>query len=435
MSLKICLLASIAVLLAAALLLGGGVLGWQARRAVRDEIRVTFQSAKRVLGTTLAGDTQYRVTMRQLFANLNGQRSVRVILLNEQGGVMIASQTAAVTPPAPDWFSALMAPPQLEARLQIPQAECSCVLVIKSDAGNEIGEIWQLARDAFAVMTVSSIITLLFVWLIVDHALGFFSRFRNGLGTISEGDYDTRLEPAGPPEFAALAEGFNHMAARLSEYRKSKLRLQKQILSLQEEERAEIARDLHDEVGPYLFAIQVDADAVAKSGNAQARERAGAIREATQHIQHHVKFILRQLRPVSGLAFGLGTAIEDMISFWKKSHPDIIFERKTDFGIQLSRRGEETLYRIVQESVSNAVRHAHPHLIRIVLADGGDCVILTIEDDGPGLGTATESSMGLKGMAERVQALNGQFSVENREHGVRVRAVLPCTETQEMENA
>jgi two-component system sensor histidine kinase UhpB len=276
----------------------------------------------------------------------------------------------------------------------------------------------------------------LFIWLIVDRALGFFRRIQNGLGTISEGDYAARLTAGGPPEFVALANGFNHMAGRLSDYRNLNHRLQKQILSLQEEERAEIARDLHDEVGPYLFAIQVDADAVAKSGDSPARERAGAIREAALHIQHQVKFMLRQLRPVAGLDFGLETAIDDIIAFWKRRHPDIAFERKIDFGSPLDRRGEETIYRIVQESISNAVRHGRPHVITINLADAGDGVRLTVEDDGDGVGVApTQSGLGLKGMAERVQALNGQFTVENRERGVRICAMLPHADAREMEQA
>jgi two-component system sensor histidine kinase UhpB len=275
-------------------------------------------------------------------------------------------------------------------------------------------------------MALFSATTLLFVWLIIGHSLSFLRRFQSGLRTVSDGDYDARLGADGPPEFDALTEGFNHMAARLSSYRQSNQRLQQQILGLQEEERAEIARDLHDEVGPYLFAIQVDADAVAKSGGAQAQERASAIRDAALHIQRHVKFILGQLRPVSGLAFGLETAIDDLIAFWRRRHPDIKFERKIAAGITLDRRSEETAYRIIQESVSNAVRHGKPRVIRIIMTEGKDGMNLNVEDDGGGLKTGDKiPGMGMKGMAERVHALNGRFTVENRGQGVGVCAMLP----------
>lgn len=436
MSLKLRLLASVAALLVFALLLGGTALCWQARTSVRDEIRTTFTGAGKEVDATLAGDVQHTLTMRQVIAALNGDRNVRGFLLNEENNVVASSGTAAPNEPAPAWFASLIAPPQLTARVAIPIRGFPCVLLLKSDAQNEIAEIWQLVRAAFAAMTLFSAVTLLFVWLIVDRAMSFFRRFQGGLGTISEGDYGARLTASGPPEFAALANGFNHMAARLSGYRSSNQRLQKQILGLQEEERAEIARDLHDEVGPYLFAIQVDADAVAKAGNVQARERASAIREAALHIQQHVKYLLRQLRPVAGLDFGLETAIDDVIAFWKKRHPDIAFERSIAPGIRLDRRGEETIYRIVQESVSNAVRHGHPHHIAIALTETAGGVRLTVEDDGEGFDTAREQSgMGLKGMTERVQALNGQFIIENKDRGVRICATLPRTDAREMEDA
>jgi two-component system sensor histidine kinase UhpB len=210
-------------------------------------------------------------------------------------------------------------------------------------------------------------------------------------------------------------------------------------LTLQDEERAEIARDLHDEVGPYLFAIQVDADALGKAGVPQARERAGAIREAAMHIQRHVKNILQQLKPVHGLDFGLETAIDDMIAFWKQRHPDIRFERQIAPGAKLDRRGEEVAFRIVQESVSNAVRHGHPGAINIQLQAAHGDIELTITDDGAGFAASrSQNGMGLKGMAERVRALNGEFMVESPGRGVRVRALLPAAgarQIREMEQA
>jgi len=426
MSLKLRLIASIAVSLVLALVLGGAVLTLSARAAVRDEVHTAFHGAQDEVRATLAGDVQHTVTMREVIADFNGQRHVRAFLLNEKDGVIVASKLEPMGQAAPGWFAALIAPPPQTARIPIPQAGFPCTLLLKSDPANEIGEIWQLARDAFAAMALFSASTLLFVWLIIGRSLRFFRHFRTGLRTVSDGDYDARLSPGGPPEFDALAEGFNHMAARLASYRKSNQRLEQQILTLQEEERAEIARDLHDEVGPYLFAIQVDADAVAKSGDGKARERAGAIREAALHVQRHVKHILRQLRPVSGLDFGLETALDDLIAFWNRRHPEIRFERTVGPGVKLDRRAEEAAYRIVQESVSNAVRHGHPSTIRILLADDKDGLMLSVEDDGDGLALAeAKEGMGLKGMAERVRALNGQFRIENRARGVRVSALLP----------
>jgi len=439
MSLKLRLMASIAASLLLTLILGGAALFWQARTAAQNEIAASFRVTERAIRITLESDVQHKVTFRQVIASIDGHRNLRAYLYNEKNEVIASSKLGQAALPAPAWFTAMIAPDPMTVRLPLPLPGFPCTLLLKSDPANQAAQIWQFARDAFGAMLLFSATALLFVWLIVGHALRFFSRIQSGLRDIAERDYEARLTPEGGPDFAPLAEGFNYMAERLAAYRRKTQRLQEQILSLQDEERAEIARDLHDEVGPYLFAIQVDADRLAKSGNEQARERAGSIREAALHIQQHVKNILRQLRPVSGLDFGLETAIDDLIAFWKRRHPDIRFERQIGFGLKLDRRGEEAAYRIVQESINNALRHGQPHSIRVQLTDHPDGISLTIEDDGQGFADNEQSGgMGLKGMAERVHALNGTFALEHRAPGVRVCAVLPragARDVRELEDA
>src|ERR1700744_999105 len=117
MSLKLRLLASVAALLVFALLLGGSALCWQARTAVREEIRTTFIGAGKEVDATLAGDVQHTLTMRQVIAALNGDRNVRGFLLNEQNNVVASSGIPAPDEPAPAWFASLIAPPQLTARV------------------------------------------------------------------------------------------------------------------------------------------------------------------------------------------------------------------------------------------------------------------------------------------------------------------------------
>jgi signal transduction histidine kinase len=96
----------------------------------------------------------------------------------------------------------------------------------------------------------------------------------------------------------------------------------------------------------------------------------------------------------------------------------------------LDRPSEDAIYRIVQESISNAVRHGHPSRIRITTTEGAAHVTICIEDDGGGLASADASGMtlgqvGLAGMEERVRALKGEFAVEEIAEGVRIRAALP----------
>jgi len=438
MSLLFRVIGSIAVLLVLALLFGGALLSLHARSVVEVEVRTAFQGAENAVRDTLESDVQHTVTMRQVVSSFEGQRHVRAALINEKGKVIVSSEIGRLKDPAPLWFARLMMPPIMSARFNISLPQYPCVVVLTSDPRSELAEVWDHVRDAFTVMILFCGATLAVVSLAVAYALRFFHRFQTGLLAISDGGYDARLDAKGPPEFAALAHGFNHMAARLEAFSQSNQRLEQQIQSVQEEERAGIARDLHDEVGPYLFAIQVDANVAAKSPDPETRKLGGEIREAALHVQNHVKEILRQLRPVSSLDFGLEPAIGDLVAFWSRRHPAIRFERAIAATPGLDRQGEDAAYRIVQESISNAVRHGKPQKIQITVSDEADQVAVCVMDDGGGLNQNGSAALnlgqnGLAGMQERLRALGGRLTVEETQgHGVCIRAFLPKIRTLEI---
>jgi two-component system sensor histidine kinase UhpB len=417
-------------------LCGGTVLLLHAKSVAELEVRTAFRGAERSIRDTLQGNVEHTVTLRQVVASFEGQRHVRAALVNETGKIIVQSQIGRLSNIAPRWFERLMTPPHLTSRIPINLPGFPCVVVLTSDPRSEISELWDQARNAFATMLIFCVATMAVVSFAFAYAFGFLRRFQTGLLDVAQGRYDTRLDTKGAPELAALARGFNHMTERLAGFSDSNQRLQRQIQTVQEEERAGIARDLHDEVGPYLFAIQVDANAIAKSGDAKTRDLGSTIRDAAHHVQRHVKDILRQLRPINDLEFGLEAAVSDLILFWSRRYPGIRFERAIVPGAAIDPRSEEVAYRIVQESLSNAIRHGNPQTIHIAIAQDVNGVSVCVEDDGGGLkqSDAGLGHMGLAGMEDRVRALKGQFTVENLQgRGVRVRAFLP--KVQEMEDA
>jgi two-component system sensor histidine kinase UhpB len=285
--------------------------------------------------------------------------------------------------------------------------------------------------------------TLATITLIVGHSLRFLSTFTSALQHVADGRYQADLPDTGPPEFAAVAQGFNRMVERLRAYQSRNMTLQDQISTVQEEERAEVARDLHDEVGPHLFAVNVDADAIrklAEQGRAtEISERAVAIGESVMHIQKYVKAILRQLRPSATLDFGLRAAVSDLVAFWQRRHPAIRFDVAIDIDdAAVDRSVEDAAYRIVQESISNAIRHGQPTTVLVSIAPLADNrIAIVIADDGGGLRSAPpHGGAGLAGMAERARALRGTLTVANRREtsGVEVSACLPCRTEREMES-
>jgi two-component system sensor histidine kinase UhpB len=430
MSLQHRLIGTVTLLLVLALVVGAGLLSLHARAMIDLEVRSAFDGARHSVGNTLKSDVEHTVTLRQVVASFEGQRHVRAALVNETGTTIVQSKIAEFDAAAPAWFAKLMAPAPLSARIPIALAKYPCVVVLTSDPANEIAGVWSHVRDAFTIMVLFCLATLVVLSLAISYALRFFRLFQAGLLAIAGGSYDARLPQSDVPEFSALAGGFNHMAGQLSSLSKSNQHLYAQLQNVQEEERAGIARDLHDEVGAYLFALQVDAKAVAKLGTPEADRLSHAIRESVTHIQNHVKNILRQLKPVSQLEFGLEPAVADLIAFWARRHPDIAFELTITLGPGIGRPQEEAAYRVVQEALSNAMRHGAPKTITIAIRADGRELSIGIADDGGGIklgpdAVASAGHGGLANMRERIQALGGRFIVHQSDGGVRITGILP----------
>lgn len=437
MSLKFRALSSIAALLLLSLLAGAALLFVHAHSLVDLEVRTAFNGAAQSVRDTLRSDVEHTVTLREVVSSFQGQRHVRAALVNESGKVIVQSDIGRLADPAPDWFARLMAPQPLTARIPIALPAYPCVMVLTSDPRSELAEVWGPVRDTFIIMLLFSAAVMALAWLAVGHALRFLDRLQAGLQAISDSRYETRLNAKGPPEFVRLVRGFNHMASQLSGFSRANRQLYAQLQTAQEEERTEIARDLHDEVGPYLFALQVDAKAIGKIETPQAQNLSASVREAVIHIQSHVRNILRQLRPVTQLEFGLEAAIGDLADFWRRRNPQIRFALDIRLSAALGRPQEEAAYRIVQESISNAVRHGRPDLIRVEVKSDAEKLSVMVEDNGGGLqGNSPDSislaQAGIAGMRERVLALKGKLDIANVEgNGVRLFAVLPLIREHE----
>ena len=436
MSLQFRVLGSIAALLIVSLLAGAAMLSLHAHTLVALEVRTAFSGAVKSVSDTLQSDVEHTVTLRQVVASFQGQRHVRAALVNEKGKVIVQSNIGHISHPAPAWFARAMAPPLLTARIPIALPQYPCVVLLTSDPHSEIAEVWDHVRDAFVTMLLFCVATMTVVSLAVAAATRFLRRFNTGLMTISQGGYDARLQVKGPPEFAELARRFNHMASQLAAFSRTNRQLYARLQSMQEEERAGIARDLHDEVGPYLFAIQVDAKAVDKIGTPEAQRLGQSIREAVGHIQRQVRTLLRQLRPVTQLEFGLEPAITDLAAFWTRRHPGISFDQDIRLEADVPRQHEETAYRIVQECVSNAVRHGTPSRISIAIHATPAALSITVKDDGGGLQARENEDTGLAqagiaGMRERALALRGRLHVEDFAGGMQIRATLPFDQERE----
>jgi two-component system sensor histidine kinase UhpB len=186
-------------------------------------------------------------------------------------------------------------------------------------------------------------------------------------------------------------------------------------------------------MGVDAAALQSTAEA---AGQGDIAARLKPIRDGVAHIQQQVKSILSRLRSGTVAEFGLKQALENLAAFWRTRHDGVtITVGGSAFDKALGEVFEGQVYRIVQESLSNAMRHGKPRRvdIRIDAVDDHE-VIVQVSDDGSGFRSSAETrGFGLRGMVERVTALGGDLDIRpgSEGAGVTVRARLPIPHPQE----
>ncbi len=221
-------------------------------------------------------------------------------------------------------------------------------------------------------------------------------------------------------------------------------RLTQLIQSRLEEERRNIARELHDELGQCVTAIKSIGTAIAKRQDGtteETRKNAGTIVSVASHIYDVVHSIIRQLRPSALDHLGLSEALREAVAAFQSRHAEVVAE--LNLAPDIDGSGESiniTVYRIVQECLTNVIRHSRASRVTIAISRDtgtamGDVLRVRVQDNGKGLEGADASAgkrFGLMGMRERVQAFGGSLDISSGGpgQGVIVEAMIPVKQPQ-----
>lgn len=212
-----------------------------------------------------------------------------------------------------------------------------------------------------------------------------------------------------------------------------KRRLLQRVTTAVEDERKAIALEIHDELNATLIAVRLEAQQISVlaegaggSGAEQIRDKAQAITRLALGLYNSGRTLVRRLRPEMLDVLGLQGALEEMVRQVGSSHPACKFTLHTE-GDFAGIGGDEAIsaYRIVQESLSNIVKHARAQAASVEVVRRGDALQIDVADDGTGFDPArTAAGIGLAGMRERVQALGGTFEMDCAS-GTRIAITLP----------
>lgn len=213
--------------------------------------------------------------------------------------------------------------------------------------------------------------------------------------------------------------------------------LSQKYLLVQEEERRNLARELHDELGQCLNAVKLDAVAIrdmAKDKDPEIVVSAGAIIDISNHVYDVVRSIMQRLRPAALDALGLRDAVGDLVGQWRRRNPGVACEfQATGELSDLGELANITVYRLVQECLTNIAKHSRAKEVKVALERTGPLEVrVAVSDDGQGMDLHSKrTGLGLVGLRERVEALRGGLELTSSTgHGVQVVAHLPVPATE-----
>jgi two-component system sensor histidine kinase UhpB len=320
----------------------------------------------------------------------------------------------------PEWFTKAMGLAsmgmQKQARNIILSGRYVGELVVTPDPSYEIAEVWNDTIGILGLVAIFFIVINVLVYWAVKYTFKPVDRIIDVLTQMQQGHFNSRLPDFKQIELNEIGQKFNSMAETLQRSAQNNHRLTQQIIRLQEDERKNLARDIHDEIGQYLTAIHVDASAILNGRKlSAAKESAQAISSVTRQMMDMVHEILQRLRPRALDELGLGLALGELIHHWRQRcrNVNIIQNIVSNIG-PIDEAVSITAYRVVQECLTNIAKHANARRVIINVRQDEQFITLHIEDDGVGFNpTITAQGFGLAGMKERIQGLMGEMSIES----------------------
>lgn len=336
---------------------------------------------------------------------------------------------------APGWFVGLLAPTFAARSFDVGGLR----LVLTPDASRSLVDAWddlsEMAVWALLLLAVLFVVTR----LALARALRPLQQVMQALDRTGSGRFDTRLPVFATPELGRLSHAFNGMADRLIAAVNDNVRLETErevdahLQGRLAAERGTIARELHDELAQGITAVRALAGAIAQRTQEQPalNSQAQNIIAVTGEMQNGVRGILHRLRPAP--SHGLAATLERTLAAWQLQHEEISLSSRLTLAEQpVSDAVAQAALRVVQEGLTNIVRHARASQVELLVTQVAEELIVSLADNGQGCtgqpSPEAGSGLGLTGMAERLALLGGSLKINQRRgQGFHLIACLPAT--------
>ena len=395
------------------------------RKSVAEEMEASGRIASQLLGRLGSMHTSKNLPELVQFLRETGRvRAQEISLLSLDGELLYQSPPSVYKAGrnAPQWYAALIEPPESVRVIELSNAQ----ITMRTNPTRAILDGWDNLADILFAQSVLFIIADIVIFWLVSVWLAPLEKIERGLREIEQGAHHVRLPALQGKEAGQMGRTFNRMAQAVEDNiqvrqataeAQARLATQREFTQLLyariEQERAAIARELHDELGQSLTGIR----SIAKSMLQHANVAGSPIQNSAQMLfdtagvmSDAMHRMIPRLRPIQLQGMGLVDAVRDLLTATQLNNPELKTELKVQGELPaLNEEYELHAYRIIQEAITNVVRHAKASRTHVCIAVKDQCLVLSIADDGQGAQSLQRvGHYGVLGMQERAASLNGK---------------------------
>ena len=425
MSLKSKLLIYINSLLLIATLIGLLTILMVTQKNVREEVLSTMTLAEFAIEQGVKKNPDFYLFQREDsdlgFSELSEIRHLKIQFFNNQDILLEeTSNTLDEIKPPPYWFIFLIEKLSEEiffSKINIDQrGEMTGYILIKPEPIYEYAEIWQQIKVGLWIIGAFLILINIVVLILFSHMIKPINKIIEGFEKLEAGNYKSKINRSNILELDIIGKKFNSMINNLRQSNDKIHKLSQNLINVQEQEKSELARDLHDELGQSLTALQAEAASISKSTKKSSRDDAiFNVIQISKNMMLSTREIIKKLNLGLIEDLGLESALIELFENWKRRFKGVKFEYKIEDKVLRKITKQETahLYRIFQEALTNIAKHSEPKNIKITVKslDRGNKTRILISNDGIKSNLANNEGLGLIGIAERVDQINGSLEV------------------------
>lgn len=435
----------------------GAIIAYNVRKDAINEMAQSMAAAQRVLEREIEHFSRSagpNTSIGNFALDFNMPRRVDIELYDAEGQLVKREQWADpsdvdasnIEPSkVPQWFTALLAPSNTRHLLpvEIGGKRRGNVLLV-AQTSDDIEDLWDGFLE-FAFLAVGINLLLIFsLFLGLARVVSPLRMLVEGLRDLERGQYSVRLPRPKVFELAAITDRVNALSDHLRNAHIENVSLSRQLVNIQDDERRQIAAELHDELGPHLFGLSANISSLRQitggsdGDNQVVEDGIERLLDTVNRIKHLNRQLLGKLRPMSIGRVSLSEALAGLLAELETLRGEVVIVLNgAGLAASYGETVDLTVYSCIREGVVNAIRHARAKEIGISIFENWSSVhggktrslTLTIEDDGQGISPTVILGYGLTGIRERVRALGGEMIIaQGQTGGTKLTMRIPIDE-------